>query len=732
MAVGGFILPMNNNNNTSGSSGDVWTEQGWLDAYNAYQRPVDWLTMPTIVDGDQKVAMLHKVDNHDSNFCALTFQGDYTVDWGDGTAVQNFASGVTAYHIFDYNGFDAGGATITSLGYKQAIVLVTPQAGQNLTSMVLNVKHNQVGLLPYSTGWLDIKMAGQFFARVCVGGDSVTTTTQNVSQRNLEIFDYIGSVSNSFNNISYMFYQCDSLCKIVNLDTSKSLNVSNMFQHCYSLTTIPLLNLSAMTTGTQMFQQCYSLTTIPLLNLSAMTTGSQMFQQCYSLTTIPLLNLSAMTTGTQMFQQCYSLTTIPLLNLSAMTNGTNMFQQCYSLKTIPLLNLSAMTNGTQMFQYCSSLTTIPLLNLSAMTTGSQMFQQCFSLTTIPLVDLSSMITGANMFSYCYSLTTIPLLNLSVMTNGSGMFIQCLSLTTIPLLNLSVMTNGSGMFQQCSSLTTIPLLNLSAMTTGTQMFQQCSSLTTIPLLNLSAMTTGTQMFQQCYSLTTIPLLNLSAMTTGSQMFQQCYSQSNFNATGIKVGTDFTSNRMSKTSLEKLFKNLSNNVTQTVIITGNYGADTAVSKSSCSTTIGSTTITQTNTSSLVVGMRVLGTGIDTAVAVTLQVTTDTITRTNHGIPNNKIVYFATLVTTTGITVKTPYYVINSTANTFQLSLTLGGSVIDLVGADGTGTIYYASYITAINTNVNFSVDVPASATGTLTLTSRLLDTSFAIGKGWAVTG
>ena len=47
-----------------------------------YSRPADWLEMPTLTEGQQKVVGLHAVWPHDSNFCAFTVSGAYTVDWG--------------------------------------------------------------------------------------------------------------------------------------------------------------------------------------------------------------------------------------------------------------------------------------------------------------------------------------------------------------------------------------------------------------------------------------------------------------------------------------------------------------------------------------------------------------------------------------------------------------------------------------------------------------------------
>jgi TP901-1 family phage major tail protein len=72
-----------------------------------------------------------------------------------------------------------------------------------------------------------------------------------------------------------------------------------------------------------------------------------------------------------------------------------------------------------------------------------------------------------------------------------------------------------------------------------------------------------------------------------------------------------------------------------------------------------------------------------AVTFADSGDTVTQTAHGYSAGQIVSFATIVTTTGITVDTNYFVKAPTANTYQLSLTNGGAAIALT-TDGTGTL------------------------------------------------
>jgi hypothetical protein len=75
--------------------------------------------------------------------------------------------------------------------------------------------------------------------------------------------------------------------------------------------------------------------------------------------------------------------------------------------------------------------------------------------------------------------------------------------------------------------------------------------------------------------------------------------------------------------------------------------------------------------------------TRAPVTFTTATDLVTRTAHGYSNGMIIRFSEITSTSGISTQINYYVVNATANTFQVSLTSGGSAIDLV-TDGSGYI------------------------------------------------
>jgi hypothetical protein len=71
----------------------------------------------------------------------------------------------------------------------------------------------------------------------------------------------------------------------------------------------------------------------------------------------------------------------------------------------------------------------------------------------------------------------------------------------------------------------------------------------------------------------------------------------------------------------------------------------------------------------------------IAATTQAAGDTLTKAGHGLANGTRIQLDTIVTSTGINFYTIYYVVSTAANTFQLSLTLGGGAVDIATGDGT---------------------------------------------------
>jgi hypothetical protein len=68
----------------------------------------------------------------------------------------------------------------------------------------------------------------------------------------------------------------------------------------------------------------------------------------------------------------------------------------------------------------------------------------------------------------------------------------------------------------------------------------------------------------------------------------------------------------------------------------------------------------------------------VITSVNLSTDTFTFNSHGYNDGDIVLFTNLGTVTGITLTDNYFIVSSATNTFKVSLSLGGSAVDLTGA------------------------------------------------------
>jgi surface protein len=330
-------------------------------------RPSDWLAMPTgITSADQTFVGLHAVIEDNDNYVAFLFTtsaGQYQVDWGDGSTPTLHNSNTIAQYQYDFA--TVSSSTLTSRGYKQAIITVTPVSGNFLTCnfqqrFVTTPVQNQA----YSTGFLDCILSmpnANTGATIILGG---TTVRHSYCER----FD-IKTIGNA-TSCSDLFSNFITLKIVALFDTANVTNMTRMFSQCISLEIIPLFNTSNVTTFFAFMDNCVSIKKIPLLNTSNATTMQLMFVLCNSLDFVPLLNTINVSNMSGMFNGCNSLKEVPLFNTSSVINMNTMFNNCFSLQSIPLFNTSSVTDMTTMFGACRSLNAIPALSTTSITTTS--------------------------------------------------------------------------------------------------------------------------------------------------------------------------------------------------------------------------------------------------------------------------------------------------------------------------------------------------------------------------
>jgi len=793
-----------------------------------YVRPSDWLTLPSVTNTDQKIVLLYAVFNDESNYIAMTnvtSSGTYTVDWGDGTSNSVVASNTIAQHKYDWN--NVSGTTLTTRGYRQAIITITPTSG-NLTSLNLTTKYVD------ATTTFPATYVNRVLESI-ISGPSLTTIVISSSASPLGLMEQTQILSTGNNcSLANAYSYCYSLQNIVGISANLGYisNLNNTFVNCYRLQTVPVFTTTLVTNMSGMFQGCSSLISVPILSLAVCTQLNGTFNGCYNLINAPAWDTSAVTDMGNMFQICSSLTNVPLYNTSNVLSMANMFASCFALKTCPNFNTVKVTNMSTMFANCQSLQTIPLFKYTACTSTQQMFSSCYSLRTIPPLFLPVVQNIALMFQNCYSVVSIGTITTSTaLTSISQAFVQCRSLINLPLItnttnvtslyqlvyfanslvnvsniasyNTSNVTNCSGTFAYTTSLQTVPTFTTTKVTDMTQMFTGCSIINA-PLLDTSNVQNMTQMFYQANALVTIPTYDTTKVTTMSTMLQTTpaleyvpafntsnvtifttflyqsgakyfagnldtskgtnfqnfvalnynlqtipafnmangttigaafvnnQNLGNFNPTNIKVTTSFASSLLGTNALQGIFANsiLSNNTTQTITITSNPGADTALSKTATWTNT-SNVMTMANTVNVVVGAQVSNTAnVNLSYAGTL--TSNKVSVASF-INDNVIVSFTT-VTTSNALANTLYYTSNRAGAgpyTYDISTTQGGTPNTFT--NGTANMRVNLLVTTVNTNANVVLNAYPAGNGTATtVTTRTLNTNLAAYKGWTVTG
>ena len=348
-------------------------------------RPEDWLPMPTnITEADDIFVGLYAIFPEGNNFAAFRFTisaGQYQVDWGDGT-VELFNSNVTAERTYDYASIS--NSTLSSRGYKQVIITVTPVSGLLRTCnfqfrRTTTPAQNQ----HYATGFLDCILS----MPNANSGGSIVFGGATVRHSYCERMDIktIGGCTTTSQLFSALF----SLESVSLFDTSLVTNMDSMFVNCGRIKQIPLYNTSNVTVFSAVFAACISLTTVPLFNTASATTFNLLFNECRLLKRVPLFNTQNVNSYVFCFNNCASLEEVPLFNTQNATIMAQMFQGCSLLKSVPLFNTQNVTNTNSMFNGCSSLQSLPFFNTQNVTNAGAMFVNCFSLQNIPALSTAS-------------------------------------------------------------------------------------------------------------------------------------------------------------------------------------------------------------------------------------------------------------------------------------------------------------------------------------------------------
>ena len=675
-----------------------------------WSRPSDWLTLTPVGASESRFTGLYAVFSDDKqNQVSLAAAGNYTVDWGDGV-VENFAANATATHTYTFSAIS--NSTLTSQGFKQVIITVTPQSGQNFTTINLRTRPNGVTVGCFAQNWLDIEFGSPNLTSSVIGANN-----NNVSLGLVKRLRFVSKSAayTSFSDWLYLLYNLEEC--IIDANMSNVTNMNSMFYSCSSLRVAPMFDTSSATLTTNMFQLCRNLVSVPQYNLRSCTNLTNMFADCSNLSEVFITNLANVTSYNTLFQNCTKLQYVPALDCSNANTMVSVFSGCVSLPSVTLQNASKVTNLQATFNNCNSLDTINLDITSAnILNTTNMFTGCSVLSNAPTFDTTKVTTTASMFSNCRMLKQVPLYNLSNSTSTNGMFSGCSILESVPDFNTSNVTNMSSMFADCNGLIKAPSINTYKVTSVTNMFSSCRSLTSIPNYNLANVISGQgALLSNPGTFGSVPLTNLDV-------------------TGLKFTINISTGFLGRTELESVFDNLGiAAASQTITISGNPGADTAISRS-CTFTTNQVVLANTGiqAAGVTTGMFASGTGVTSSVSVNVVAATDRITSTViSSWPTSSIggrVSFTT--TANGITANQIYYIVAAVSNYIQVSLTPGGAPIDIT-SDGAMTMNMENQVVGVSTN-DVTLAFPTTQTTTATISFRLLNTNIARLKNWTVSG
>ena len=365
----------------------------------------------------------------------------YTVDWGDGTPVQEFVSWEetpeAVWHEYKANGtYDV---TVNGIFYS--------------------IRNNRG-----ESGWLIID--GEYYT----DSDGSNMLSAYNRGNTLWLSKVIAWGNTRLRNLFWSFRGCTHLTQIPTTDTTNSFegltSCESCFSWCYGLKEIPydsntgrgmFSNCPNVTTFQQCFWACSGMTgEIPpalIDNCPKVYTITSMFGQCYNLTgSIPFSmfkGMSALASGETAFAYASGLTgeldaslfdDCPnLVNTALMFTGTGISGVVPSglFKNNPNLNYAS-----SMFQNCPKITGVESGFLSGVTASTlqcaKMFENCVGITSIPenlFAGLSSSTVYAPcMFRGCSGITSLPstlYTDLSSITDARAMFAGTVQVTSYP-------------------------------------------------------------------------------------------------------------------------------------------------------------------------------------------------------------------------------------------------------------------------------------------------------------
>jgi hypothetical protein len=585
-----------------------------------YSRPADWITIPTINvgGGEEVVYALMAVWDTSHNYVAVQCEGDFTIDWGDGSSAVNYSSGTKAENDISY----ASVSNLSTRGYRQALVKITPQGGANLTKVDFGVRHTNVGSANIGSQWIEIDQHLP---------NATTFDLYTTSQRHYLIEQFRWRGTSSVTSYREMWNFCYKLQSIPELPMSGVTDIYRAWRFTTELRIVPEFNFTSLTSANEAFNNtgiewlgdvtfsgtytsvstffgtCSKLLGIKSLTLSPNVSNmSSFYASCSSLRYAPLIggltNVTAMTSfhqGNTSLQYIppYDLPNVNTLqnfasfssirktvkfpnNLSNVTTIYRMYNACDQLEeamdSSDGYNFNNVLSARECYSNCSRMAKPHTIDLPNCTSFIQFYNGCRSLEEITVFDTGS---GANFTNFVSGtqIKSFPAFDLSSGTIFDNFFLGCFYLETIATCNTSNGYKWRSAFQSTYALEQLPNWDFSA-ATDVYRFANASRITRFNPNSLGTGTNWHELLRNNYFVQIIENFDWSNYASGSNAFGNLYALRRVIGCNSPHTVSFANSALQDTEIDEIFTDLPTVTgTKIITVTGTPGAAT------CTTTI-----------------------------------------------------------------------------------------------------------------------------------------------------
>ena len=344
-----------------------------------------WPELVEPTAGEQKVVGLYAVFPGDSaglgNFFSVTCAGAYTVNYGDGSAAVNVATGVQLDYEYDFDDADLYDATVT-LTDAGDLVTRTAHGYSDGDRIQLYRIVSTTGVSNGQSYYVINSTATTFQISLTEGGSAVTLTTNGTAALLPYKIATVTITPQAGQNLTTINFTSKPAAIPTNSPNAwlevvvRAASCTTLTNYAFNLCSPKLLERYAIlahanTSFASKFQGLSRLGKVQINSTAGVTSFSSCFNGCNDLDALPWMDTSSATTVANMCSNCYSLKTVPLYDLSGVTGSANaMLSVCSGLESIPAFNLSSATDVRNFAPNSVALSEFPAISFSSVTTGN--------------------------------------------------------------------------------------------------------------------------------------------------------------------------------------------------------------------------------------------------------------------------------------------------------------------------------------------------------------------------